>query len=170
MDRPKRIVFVAFDDAQSLDFVVPLEVFATAERLSPGRYATELRAPTPEQFATHSGMRMAPDGALAGTRGAIDTLIVAGGLGVGRASEDEAFMREIAAAAGRSRRVASVCTGSFLLAAAGLLDGRRATTHWASAARLAERHPAVAVEPDKIYVRDEHVWTSAGVTAGMDLG
>jgi transcriptional regulator GlxA family with amidase domain len=163
------VVIAAFNDAQSLDFVGPLEVFATAERLSPGRYRTELRAPTAEPFATNSAMRVTPDGALAGIRGPIDTLIVAGGLGVARAAEDGAFVRAIASAAGRARRVASVCTGSFLLARAGLLDGRRATTHWASAARLAERYQTVCVEPDKIYVRDGDVWTSAGVTAGMDL-
>ena len=78
-------------------------------------------------------------------------------------------MRWLRGAAGRSRRTASVCTGAFLLARAGLLDGRRATTHWAFAQRLADEHPAIRVEPDRIFVRDGQVWSSAGVTAGMDL-
>jgi transcriptional regulator GlxA family with amidase domain len=169
MDAPRRIVIVGFDDAQSLDFVGPLEVFATAERLSPGRYSTELRAPGKEPFASHSGIQFTPDGALASCRGPVDTLIVAGGVGVERATSDAAFLAAIRSVSDRSRRVASVCTGAFALAAAGLLNGCRVTTHWAGGSLLAERYPALTVEPDRIYVRDGRIWTSAGVTAGMDL-
>ena len=99
----------------------------------------------------------------------IDTLIVAGGTGTRAAEEDAPLVEWLREAAKRSRRITSVCTGAFLLAKAGLLDGRRATTHWASCADLAERYPAVTVEPDPIFVRDGNVATSAGVTAGMDL-
>ncbi len=114
-------------------------------------------------------MSFVPDARLEECEGPIDTLIVAGGTGTRRAEEDDALVEWIADAAKRSRRVASVCTGAFLLARAGLLDGRRATTHWASCADLATRYPAVTVEPDPIFVRDGNVVTSAGVTAGMDL-
>jgi transcriptional regulator GlxA family with amidase domain len=101
--------------------------------------------------------------------GPIDILIVAGGTGTRAAEDDERLIDWIAAAARRSRRVTSVCTGAFLLARAGVLDGCRATTHWASCAELAERYPTVTVEHDPIFVRDGNVITSAGVTAGMDL-
>jgi transcriptional regulator GlxA family with amidase domain len=100
---------------------------------------------------------------------AIDTLIVAGGLGTRAAVSDPALIAWLRRAAPRVRRLASVCSGAFLLAEAGLLDGRRATTHWSSCADLARRYPRVKVEPDPIFVRDGNVYTSAGVTSGMDL-
>jgi transcriptional regulator GlxA family with amidase domain len=99
----------------------------------------------------------------------LDTLLVAGGEGAEAAAEDPALVDWVRERATRARRVASVCTGAFLLAAAGVLDGRRAATHWMYCARLAERFPAVRVEPDPIFVCDGSVWTSAGVTAGIDL-
>jgi transcriptional regulator GlxA family with amidase domain len=99
----------------------------------------------------------------------VDTLLVAGGSGVHPAAATPSTVAAVKRLSGRARRTASVCTGAFLLAQAGLLDGRRATTHWASAQRLAERHPEVTVDPDPIFVRDGDTWTSAGVTAGMDL-
>jgi len=169
MPAPRRIVLVAFPDCQSLDFVGPLEVFGIAERLAPGRYATEVVAPTGRPFATNSGLKVSPDGSTRSCRGAIDTLVVAGGEGVRSAVRDPALVNWLRDAAGRARRVTSVCTGAFLLAEAGLLDGRRVATHWASADRLAERHPGIDVDPESIFVRDGDVWTSAGVTAGMDL-
>ena len=101
--------------------------------------------------------------------GPIDTLVVAGGRDIHEASEDKHLVHHIARLAADSRRVTSVCSGAFLLAAAGLLDGRRATTHWADCALLAGDYPLVTVEPDAIYVHDDDVWTSAGVTAGIDL-
>ncbi len=116
-----------------------------------------------------SGLRLIPDGPLPRALDAIDTLIVPGGSGRTQAAADPALTRLLSLAPSRCRRVASVCTGSFLLAAAGLLDGRRATTHWAFAEELARSHPQVMVEPDPIFVRDGSIWTSAGVTAGMDL-
>jgi transcriptional regulator GlxA family with amidase domain len=99
----------------------------------------------------------------------VDTLVVAGGEGTRPHRRDVRLVRWIARAARRARRVASVCTGAFLLAEAGLLDGRRATTHWAMCDALARRFPAVRVERDPIFVRDGHVFTSAGITAGIDL-
>jgi transcriptional regulator GlxA family with amidase domain len=115
------------------------------------------------------GIDIAPDSSIDGSAGPIDTLVVVGGTGTLEAVRDERLVAWIATAARRSRRVTSVCSGAFLLARAGLLDGRRATTHWDSCALLAESFPSVTVDPDSIFVRDGNVWTSAGVTTGMDL-
>jgi transcriptional regulator GlxA family with amidase domain len=165
----RQIVILGFEGAQSLDISGPLEVFDIAERLSPGRYAHNVVSGDGAPFATSSGLAIAPVGTLDAVEDAIDTLIVAGGTGVGAAARDAALVASVAGAAARSRRVASVCTGAFLLAEAGLLDGRRAATHWSAVERLTERHPHVEVDPDSIFVQDGHVWTSAGVTAGIDL-
>jgi len=172
---PRRAVMLAFEDAQILDVTGPLEVLAIATRLAtaagrpdPG-YAVEVAAVRPGPVRMSSGLAIVAARALRHVRGPLDTLFVAGGEGVRRALHDAALLRGIRRAAGRSRRVASVCTGAFLLARAGLLDGRRATTHWGSCALLAEHFPRVRVEPDRIYVRDGRLATSAGVTAGMDL-
>jgi transcriptional regulator GlxA family with amidase domain len=100
---------------------------------------------------------------------ALDTLLVAGGDGAEAAAENPVLVDWVRRRAARARRIASVCTGAVMLAAAGLLDGRRATTHWEYCATLAQRFPSVRVEPDPIFVRDGAVWTSAGVTAGIDL-
>lgn len=166
---PRRVVIVAFEGVQSLDLVGPSEVFAIAARVVPGAYEVRVATADGRPFRASSGLRLAPDVAMAGARGPIDTLLVAGGDGVQPAARDARLVRWVRAAARRSRRVASVCTGAFVLAEAGLLDGRRATTHWSACATLAERYPATTVETDPIFVRDGDVWTSAGVTAGMDL-
>jgi transcriptional regulator GlxA family with amidase domain len=127
-------------------------------------------APRVEPLVTGSGYAIAPEVALAHVDlDRVDTLVVAGGEGTRAAVADEGLVAWLTAAAPRVRRVASVCTGAFLLARAGLLDGRRATTHWAWCDELARRFPAVAVEPDPIFVADGPFRTSAGVTAGMDL-
>jgi transcriptional regulator GlxA family with amidase domain len=166
---------LAFPDAQILDVTGPLEVFAIASRLlaerasaDPG-YAVEIVAAEAGPVRMSSGLEIVASRALRDVRGRLDTLLVAGGEGVRRATRDAATLAWIGRTAARSRRVASVCSGAFLLAAAGLLDGRRATTHWRSCEALARHFPAVRVEPDRIYVRDGSVSTSAGVTAGMDL-
>jgi transcriptional regulator GlxA family with amidase domain len=122
-----------------------------------------------EEVRTSSGIGLRPHSSLDSCRGPIDTLLVAGGTGIGAAAADPDVVRWVASAARRSRRVASVCTGAFLLAEAGLLDRRRATTHWSACDQLARRYPAVQVERDPIYVRDGELLTSAGITAGMDL-
>jgi transcriptional regulator GlxA family with amidase domain len=164
-----RIVAVVFPDVQSLDVTGPTEVFSLAQRLGHAPYEIELVASRAAPVRTSSGLRLLPDRAVSACRGPIDTLIVAGGLGTAAARRDERLIAWLGGAAGRSRRVASVCTGAFLLAKAGLLDGRRATTHWDSCAALRRHHPEVTVEPDPIFVRDGEVYTSAGVTAGIDL-
>jgi transcriptional regulator GlxA family with amidase domain len=166
----RRIAILAFDDVQNLDVTGPFEVFSTANRLRGGiEYEVEVVAPHARPVTTNSGLSIVPHRSTGGVRGEIDTLVIAGGSGILQAIEDERLVRWVQRTAARSRRVASVCTGAYMLARAGLLDGRRAATHWASAKDLARRHPAIEVDPESIYVRDGNVWTSAGVTAGMDL-
>jgi transcriptional regulator GlxA family with amidase domain len=168
----RRVVLVAFDDCQVLDLTGPLEVFSMASRLTMGStppYRTEVVTESGEAFRASCGMEIAPDRAISGVSGRIDTLVVIGGLGTREALRSPALIGWISRAAKRSRRVVSVCSGAYLLAAAGLLDGKRATTHWNECDRLAALFPSVMVERDPIFVRDGNVWTSAGVTAGMDL-
>ena len=164
----RRVVIVVYPGVQTLDVTGPAEVFRAASLLKPPGYDVTVAAPKAGPLRT-STVSFFPDARLDQVKGAIDTLIVAGGIGARRAEEDPVLASWTAEAAKRSRRVASVCTGAFLLAKAGLLDGRRATTHWANCADLAARYPAIRVEPDPIFVRDGNVSTSAGVTAGMDL-
>jgi transcriptional regulator GlxA family with amidase domain len=164
-----RIVIVGFPSAQILDVTGPLEVFSTASRfLAIPRYATEI-------VSTEGGPVLSTSGLEFGTRpmeeivGGIDTLVVSGGRDMDEAAADTKLVDNIRRLAAQSRRATSVCSGAFLLAAAGLLDGRRATTHWAECALLESQYPSVSVEPDAIYVHDGYIWTSAGVTAGIDL-
>ena len=173
--KPRDIVIVVYPDVQSLDLAGPLEVFVGAHQLiaTEGRrergYRVTVASIDGAPLTTSSGLEIVPTMSLADAPPAIDTLIVAGGAGSDGASKNQALLDWIETTAPSARRVASVCTGAFVLAAAGLLDGRRATTHWAAAAELAKRYPAVEVDPESIYLRDGPVWTSAGVTAGMDL-
>lgn len=162
----RRIAIVVFGGVNALDAVGPAEVFSQAERKWPSSYTIELVG---RQGDSSSGLVLGPLVPPEACKGAIDTLMVAGGVGVQDACQDADLVKWLRAAAGRSRRVASVCTGTFLLARAGLLDGRRVTTHWDFCAQLALRYPAIAVDPDPIFIRDGNVSTSAGVTAGMDL-
>jgi transcriptional regulator GlxA family with amidase domain len=163
-------VIVAFPGVQLLDVAGPSEVFSQADRASARpEYSLELVATQAEVLGASSGLRLVAEHPLHACRGAIDTLVVAGGAGVRDAIRDERLTSWLRVAAKRSRRVASVCTGAFLLARAGLLDGRRATTHWAACGALADAYPSVRVEPDPIFVRDGNVYSSAGVTAGIDL-
>jgi transcriptional regulator GlxA family with amidase domain len=171
----RQVVMVAFPDAQILDVTGPLEVFSMASQAlaqrgsADGGYRIALAARRSGPVRCSSGLELVADTAFDRLRGPIDTLVVAGGEGTRAAVADGALVAWIARAGARSRRVAGVCTGAFLLARAGLLDGRRATTHWNSAETLARAFPAVRVEADPIWVRDGNVYTSAGVTAGMDL-
>ncbi len=157
-------------------------MWSAPPRSSPGhrRWPRPRRAapPTTSRWSrrrrSRSSPATAPTGSLparttASVRGPIDTLIVAGGWGVYEQVSNRSLIRWVRSAARRSRRVTSVCSGSFLLAEAGLLEGKRATTHWSSCAELARRHPEIDVDPEPIFVHDGDVWTSAGVTAGMDL-
>lgn len=164
-----RIVIVGFPSAQILDITGPLEVFSSASRFLPiPPYATEIVSADGGSVPSSSGLAFdtAP---IEGVLGPIDTLVVSGGRDMEAAAADEKLVVNIRRLAGLSRRVTSVCSGAFLLAAAGLLDGRHATTHWAECGLLESAYPTVSVEPDSIYVQDGNVWTSAGVTAGIDL-
>jgi transcriptional regulator GlxA family with amidase domain len=164
----RRVIIAVFPGVQTLDVTGPAEVLRAATLLKPPGYEVTIAATDAGPLRT-STVSFIPDARLEDCTGPIDTLIVAGGTGTRSAEEDERLIEWLREAASRSRRVSSVCTGAFLLAKAGLLDGRRATTHWASCADLATRYPAVTVEADPIFVRDGNVATSAGVTAGMDL-
>lgn len=167
------VAVVVYDDFQLLDLAGPADVLRVASLLDARPpYSLTVLTPGGRAARADSGITVAADGSLEEAALADDrfgTLLVVGGIGAERLSEDRCALDAIARLASRAERVASVCTGSLVLAAAGLLDGRRATTHWASCERLAAHHPEVTVEPDRIYVRDGDVWTSAGVTAGADL-
>ncbi|WP_136253881.1 GlxA family transcriptional regulator [Onishia niordana] len=169
---PRRIALLAYPDCQVLDVCGPWQVFASAnECAGHALYALELVARASGPLTTNGGLTIMADTDWAGldATGAPDTLLVAGGSGVFsqcRAGHHIDDLREIAT---RVRRLGAVCTGAFLLARAGLLDGHRATTHWRHAKALAQAHPEVCVEPDALYVEDRGRYTSAGVTAGIDL-
>ncbi|MEQ1786068.1 MAG: GlxA family transcriptional regulator [Acidimicrobiales bacterium] len=168
--RTRQVVAVVFPDIQGLDLIGPAEVFAAAnEATGQAAYRTRVVATTPGPFPTSSGITLVADEAIDAVASPIDTLMVVGGNGTYDAVADEHLVHHVGRLARGSRRVTSVCSGAFVLAQAGLLDGRRATTHWRACDLLARSFPLVRVEPDPIYVRDGNVWTSAGVTAGMDL-
>ena len=184
----RNIDILIFPDFQLLDAAGPITAFEAAGRAPPGDEESFRSAPSAYRLrvvareagpvTSSSGVQMvaAPwdnewdnewDSERANTP--LDTLIVAGGWGTRVASACPETLAYVRAAAKRARRVASVCSGAFVLAAAGLLDGRRATTHWARAGEFARVYPQIHVEPDRIFVRDGAVWTSAGITAGIDL-
>ncbi|MGV9290637.1 GlxA family transcriptional regulator [Streptomyces sp. NPDC003719] len=162
----RTVLVVLFDDVQSLDVTGPVEVFAGAETHTPGTYRIRTASLDGAPVRTSSGLTVVPERALTEVSGP-HTLLVPGGPGTRR--PDPRLIAWLRTNGPRAPRLVSVCTGAGLLAAAGLLDGRRATTHWTYCDRLAREHPAVEVDPDPIYVRDGHVATSAGVTAGIDL-
>jgi transcriptional regulator GlxA family with amidase domain len=171
---PRAVAILVFPGVQSLDVSGPLEVLAGAGQLAAQArrergYEVRLLSRDGLPLRTSSGMTVVPHGSLHDVPRALDTLIVPGGPGQRDACEDPATVAWVAAVAARARRTASVCTGAFVLARAGLLDGRRATTHWSAAAALQRLHPRVRVDPEPIFVRDGRVWSSAGVSAGMDL-
>ncbi|MFJ6792917.1 GlxA family transcriptional regulator [Streptomyces sp. NPDC091268] len=165
----RNVLVILYDGVQSLDVTGPVEVFAGAARApGPARYAIRTVSLGGAPVRSSSGLALLPDGALEGERpGPGTTLLVPGG----RYSADfEPRLTDwLRAHGGAAQRLVSVCTGGLLLAEAGLLDGRRATTHWNACERMARDYPAVDVDPDPIYVRDGPVSTSAGVTAGIDL-
>jgi transcriptional regulator GlxA family with amidase domain len=166
--RPRRIVLVSFPDVLGLDLVGPAEVFSTAAQMRDGYYSVEVVS-TSHGHSTSSGIGLVPVSGLPADGAEVDTVVVPGGVGTIDAASDAELVGWLSDQAPKARRVASVCTGAALLARAGLLDGKRATTHWAHCDRLARRHPEVEVVRDPIFVRDGSVYTSAGVTAGMDL-
>ncbi|MEU2058931.1 DJ-1/PfpI family protein [Streptomyces sp. NPDC013455] len=178
MSRVRRLVVVMlFDGVDLLDVTGPPEVFALLGRETDGEtgYEVALAAATLDPVTTSAGVRLLPDLTFAEvSRRAVDTLLVPGSVdsdeqGRVRAVTDPDLVDWVKTLAGRARRIASVCVGAHLLAAAGLLDGKRATTHWSTARQLAAEHPAVKVDADPVYIRDGRVWTGAGVTACLDL-
>jgi len=176
--KSRRIIFTVYDGVSLLDLAGPLEAFRIADAFSPPRgrrasYECTVVSSRGGRVTTADGVelntkpvRVAKDKA---AKIPIDTLVVPGGFFVDEVTRDRGLVQWIAKTAPECRRVCSVCVGSFLLAEAGILDGRRATTHWRHASLLASGYPAVTVEPDAIFVRDGRIWSSAGVTSGIDL-
>lgn len=162
------MVMVVIDGIQGLDVTGPLDVFAAADDYG-ARYLLRTASPGGRPVRTTAGVRFAADLVLEEVTGPIDTLIVPGRSDWRSVVRDSCFVSEVARLSTASHRIASVCSGAFTLAAAGLLDGRRAATHWRLAAELAQAFPRVEVDFDSIFVRDGAVVTSAGVTAGIDL-
>lgn len=168
---PKTIHVLAFANMQILDVTGPLQVFASANDLARQR---DLPIPYAPSVIASSGGAVMSSAGLAVLAEPLpqepsDTLIIAGGWGIYPAAEDVSLVDWVREHAARCRRVASVCTGAFLLAASGWLDGRRVVTHWTRCEQLAQQHPNLQVEANPIFINDGPVWTSAGVTAGIDL-
>ena len=162
----RRVDVLIFPQFQILDAAGPIAAFEIAARFAPGAYDLNVIAAEPGWVESSSGAAMQastwPDTAP-------DTLLVAGGDGTRDVLQVRALAGPVRALAAGARRTASVCSGAFILAEAGLLDGRRATTHWNRSAGFARAYPKVKVESDRIFVRDGDVWTSAGISAGIDL-
>ncbi|MEV0070646.1 DJ-1/PfpI family protein [Amycolatopsis sp. NPDC050768] len=161
------IAVLVFDGVRLLDVTGPLEVFDVAAELGTG-YVVTMCSPDGRDITTSSGLRLGVDQAAADMTG-VDTLVVPGGECLVKPGANAELLTSIRHLARGARRVTSVCAGAFALGAAGMLDGRRATTHWRHADTLQERYPAVEVDPEAIYVRDGRVLTSAGVSSGIDL-
>ncbi|OIJ64006.1 AraC family transcriptional regulator [Streptomyces mangrovisoli] len=159
---------LVFPGVRLLDVTGPIEVFATADEFG-GRYRVRLVSPDGADVVTAAGTGLSVDLPAAQVSYDSDVVVVPGGPEWPSLIKDDALLDAVRALDARSRRTVSICTGAFLLAAAGLLDGRRATTHWRFADQLALRYPTVTVEPDALFVRDGHVMTSAGVSSGIDL-
>jgi transcriptional regulator GlxA family with amidase domain len=175
--RPKIIVFLAAPSTQILDVAGPFQVFVRAAEIF-AREHPQQRPPYEVRLAsstrrksviTNCGLILTGTETYRTLRGPIDTLLVAGGTGVENAAQDEELLLWLGKTAQRVRRIGSICTGAFLLASAGLLDGKRAATHWKWADKLANQFKHTTVDPDPIYIRDGNTYTTAGVTAGMDL-
>jgi len=164
---PRRIAFLVFPRFQLLDAAGPISAFEVAGRFCPGSYELRVIAEQAGAVASSSGATLEAQGL--GSPAAIDTLVVAGGDGTRAALGCARLQRFIEACNEESRRVSSVCSGSFLLAGAGLLDGRSATTHWSCTEDFRRLFPRVELDPDRIFVRAGRIWTSAGITAGIDL-
>ncbi|MGE8067537.1 GlxA family transcriptional regulator [Pseudomonas sp. NPDC089569] len=168
---PKTIHVLAFADVQLLDVTGPLQVFASANDIArqqglPAPYAPSVIASGGGAVTSSAGLALLTEPL---PEQGSDTLIIAGGWGVYAAAQDSPLVNWVRNHAAQCRRVSSVCTGAFLLAASGWLDGRRVVTHWSRCEQLAQKHPRLQVEPNPIFINDGPVWTSAGVTAGIDL-
>ena len=176
-DTPDRmnVLFVVYPNMVLLDLVGPLQVFTHARKnpRSDAAYQTNIVSRAGARIETNTILQIDSDPIekwlLEPENTSIHTLVVVGGDGAIEAALDQPFVEQVRQLADRSMRVCSVCSGALVIAAAGLLDGRRAVTHWEDCERLAEQYPAVKVEVDPIYIKDGNVWTSAGITAGIDM-
>ena len=169
MSQTRHVLVLAVEGCQSLDVLGPVEVFHHASREVPGAYRVDVVGPTDaDTVEMENGIRLgvAP---LPDPPPRHHTLRVAGGSGARAAVDEPAIVDWVVRASRRAHRTVSVCTGAYLLAAAGLLDDRRATTHWSHCDDLARSYSRVHIDPDPVFIRDGDVWTSAGVTAGIDL-
>ncbi|WP_411289079.1 GlxA family transcriptional regulator [Phenylobacterium sp.] len=162
----RKLAVAVFPGFQILDAAGPIAAFEIAGRYQTGAYEIVVLAPGGGEVASSSGVKMTAE---ALGQGPYDTVMVAGGDGTRALPELAILVAWLRAIAPATRRMTSVCSGAYLLAEAGLLDGRRATTHWSRSDDFARRYPQVRLEPDRIFIRDEPVWTSAGITAGIDL-
>jgi len=173
----RRVLLIAAPGTEILDLVGPFQVFTRAAemfgRQNPGSrpiYSVEVITTSSQRsIVTNGGLRIAAHNTFRRVRGEIDTLLIAGGSAIENDEIGIEVVQWIRKVARRVRRIGSVCTGALLLARTGLIDGRKATTHWNWCALLARKYPRADVDPDPIFIRDENVYTSAGVTAGMDL-
>ncbi|MDQ1015180.1 GlxA family transcriptional regulator [Streptomyces afghaniensis] len=164
------VVLVGYDEAELLDIACVTTSLVTANRLgAEPAYAVSVAGPGGRAITCDSGLTLRAQRSLESLRGPLDTLIVSGGFGHQAAADDPRIVGHVRRLARESRRVASVCTGATVLAAAGLLDGKRATTHWWFAEQLAGAYPEITVDPAPIYIRDGRVSTAAGVTSALDL-
>lgn len=157
---------VIFPDFQLLDAAGPISAFEIAEAYAPGSYVQKIMAVTPGEVVSSSGARMIAEPLSEQT---FDTILIAGGEGTRPAALDRTLISWVRRQAATARRTASICSGAYVLAQAGLLDGKRATTHWVRSVDFARRYPKVRLEADRIYIRDGGIWTSAGITAGIDM-
>ena len=158
---------LVFPDFQLLDAAGPISVFEIAARFAGADQSIKVLAVTPGPVRSSSGVELLARGLR--PSGAISTLIVAGGAGVRTAATCEKTLAFVRGIAKRGVRIASVCSGAYILAEAGVLDGRRATTHWQRTRHFVAAYPGIKLEPDRIFVRDGHIWSSAGISAGIDL-
>ncbi|GAB7127671.1 GlxA family transcriptional regulator [Silvimonas sp. JCM 19000] len=167
----RQIAIAIFEGVQMLDVAGPMDVFDEANGfIAPeAAYRVSLVAASNAPVRASNGSRLLPDHTFAAGASAFDTVLVAGGPALPQRAPDVALARFLADAAQHCARFGSVCTGAFALAHAGLLDGRHVTTHWQNAPQLARQFPQARVELDRIYIRDGKLFTSAGVTAGIDL-
>ncbi|OED49669.1 hypothetical protein AB838_06245 [Rhodobacteraceae bacterium (ex Bugula neritina AB1)] len=166
---PKRVLFVAFPKSKMLDLVGPLQVFTDASVNGKPCYVVTVSSPDGGVIRTDTVLPVSTVSLRNGPDTLYDTVIIVGGAGAFTAAKDPDAIALVKEVVHRSRRVGAVCTGAFVLAAAGILENRRVVTHWSECSELASTYPSLQVEVDPIYVRDGHIWTSAGVTAGIDM-
>lgn len=171
--RTRTIALLGFDGVAALDITGPYEVFSLPSYLTQDQpvapYRIVLLADRAGPVRSASGLSLIADASWRNFHDKVDTLLICGGPDMTALQRDQKLLAWLRTMARRTRRIGSICTGAFLLAKAGLLNNRRATTHWKEVARLAQEYQSITVEPDAIYVKDDHVYTSAGITAGMDL-